>query len=154
MPRVLQHLNIHIHPHRLRANACRSKDGVMCKRSLYLSSSDAAGLTLQHADGTAVPLDEAEAWDRNAVNGNGSVVLLQYTQPRGALLGSEKRVPPPLESVAAVHAAARCLLTIVSSILLLPRSRRSPCAPVDRGLLDLCPCDTRPDSASKPTVLA
>ena len=33
-----------------------------------------------------MPLDEAEAWDRDAVNGNGSVVLLQFTQPRGALL--------------------------------------------------------------------
>ena len=59
-------------------------------RSLYLSSSDAAGLTLQHTDGSAVPLDEAEAWDRDAANGNGSVVLLQFTQPRGALLGLKR----------------------------------------------------------------
>ena len=71
-------------PRDVSATTCPTEDDGVRMRSLYLSSSDAAGLTLQHADGSAVPLDEAEAWDRDAVNGNGSVVLLQFTQPRGA----------------------------------------------------------------------
>ncbi|KAK9822814.1 hypothetical protein WJX81_002730 [Elliptochloris bilobata] len=51
--------------------------------SMYLSSSDAAELVLQFLNGSAVPLDSAAVWDRDALNGNGSVAVLEYTQPRG-----------------------------------------------------------------------
>jgi len=52
-------------------------------RSLFLSASDAAELALGYLNGSAVPLDSAAVWTRDALNGNGSVMLLEYTQPRG-----------------------------------------------------------------------
>ncbi len=54
----------------------------MC--SLYLSSSDMAQLTLQFLNESAVPLGSAAVWGSDALDSNGSVVLLEYTVPRGA----------------------------------------------------------------------
>lgn len=43
-----------------------------------------AQLALQCLNGSAVPLGSAAVWGSDALDSNGSVVLLEYTVPRGA----------------------------------------------------------------------
>ena len=95
----------------------------------------------------------AEAWDRDAVNGNGSVVLLQYTQPRGALPDSEKISHP--WSLLLLYMQPRGAHAYQSSIHTANVMESASSMPTYYSvLLDVCPCDARPCSASKPIVLA